>query len=512
MDKSRIGFYNWPFEEGEKAKLIKISKPYSVEGLWYVNAVYLSDTSKRTKQYKHYFGDSHLLIYGADYVDGRRQDMSNWANINIHISKYAIRYRRPKPYLNEDKIHQHQFDYYTFGINNEGTYYIIPLHELLRAALAPDVFWLNQVTLLDSIDTRVIYENDSNDLRMTFLSDVPTKYVNMDQKIKHAAWVFSNPNIYEMINQIYQSIRNGEGVKFDFLFDELHFKAKVELRDNRVYVKEIVSFDGKRINCSNIFVHHAGLVEYEREFNGKEKKWTPVERTEKDKALMSDKTAAKDTIDLNNDFDVQSEYSSFVKIKRIRGKETSGTNITSKTIPINLGGKSKRTTADFGGLDTVPQLEFAYQLNGKSEGLFDEIFTILNLMQCREEVVSTGYHIGELNSHFRFRSICTLANEITSRKYIAVKLRLQDGQEAMLIEVERENLSLTTLMLVSNASQMWNLICHKILKGLIKKSGSWPDIEEFGFEQLEVYRYKHTNAAVSQREKRIFDSLNVVQS
>jgi len=153
MNKLRIGFENWPFKEGEKAKLIKISKPYSDEGLWYIDVVYLSDTSKRTKQYKHYFGDLHLLIYGAYYVDGKRQDMPNWTTIDIHISQRTIRYRKPKPYLNDDRINQHQFDYYTFGVGSEGNYYIIPLHELLRAALAPDVFWLNQVTLLDSIDT-----------------------------------------------------------------------------------------------------------------------------------------------------------------------------------------------------------------------------------------------------------------------------------------------------------------------------------------------------------------------
>lgn len=241
----------------------------------------------------------------------------------------------------------------------------------------------------------------------------------------------------------------------------------------------------------------------------KRQKWTPVEKIEKDKALMSDKIAAQDAIDLNKDFSLQSECSSFVKINRIRSKKTSGTNITQKTIAIDFDGKNKRTTADSGGLDTVPQLEFVNQVNEKSEGLFAEIFAIINLMKCREEVISTGYHIGVLNSQFRFRSVCTLANEVTPRKYIAVQLQLLNGQEAMLIEIEREKLSLTTLLLVSNSSQMWSLICHKILKGLIQKTGSWPDIEEFGFEQLGFHKFKHTNAEICQKEKRMFESLEV---
>lgn len=509
MGKTGIGFDKWPFSKGEQVKLIKISKPYSSDGLWYIDAVYLSKISKRAKRVKHYFGDLHLLICGGDYLDGKRQDMPGWTTMDIHVSKKAILNRKPEPYLNKDKINQSEFNYYTFGISNDGSYVIIPLHELLRTTLAPDIFWLNQVTLLDSIETRVIYESDSYFLKMTFLSDVPVKYVKMDEKIKHAAWVFSNPNIYEMINQTYQSIRNGEGIKFDFLFEELSFRARVEIKDNKTYIKEIVSFKRKKINCRNIFVYHPSLLEYEPGSDEKEKKWTPVTKSDGDRSLVSDKTAAPGKLDINRYETVESEYSSFVKIKRIRSNRSSGKRISLKTIPKCIDGKSKRTTSDFGGLETVPQLEFENNVGEKFEGLFTEIISVLSLMENRDEVTSIEYHIGELNHHYRFRSICTLADEITPRRYLVGKIQLIEGQEAILIEVERENLALTTLMLISNTPQNWKLICHQIMKGLIKKSGSWPAIENFGFKQLESHRFKHTNADVSQREKRMFKSLYV---
>lgn len=510
MATARVAFDNWPFEKGERVKLIKISKPYSDEGLWYIDAVYLSAESKRAKRVKRYFGDLHLLICGADYIDGKRQDMPEWTTIDIPILGQSINTSNLEPYLNVDKINQKEFDYYTFGLNNKGIYCIIPLQELLRAVLAPDIFWLTQMTLLDSIETRVAYEFEHQELTMNFLSEVPAAYVKMDEKIKQAAWVFSNPSIYKMIGQTYHNIINGNGIKFDFLFDGLHFTAKGEVRNNKAYVKEITAVKGKKINCSNIIVNHTSFVEYERGSTKKEKKWTPVERINGEKSLVSDKTATPNKLDIDQCESVESEYISSVKIKRIRSKRSSGTKVSSKTMPRDLNGNNKRTTADVGGLDTVPQLEFENKINEKLAGPFAEIIAILRLMEDRDEIASIRYHIGELNDHFKFRSVCTLNDGVTPRKYLAGQIKLADGKKAMLIEVEKAKL--TTRMFISNSYQEWNLICHKIMKGLIEKSGSWPDPVDFGFVEIEVCKFKHTNVDVNHKEKRMFESLNTVYS
>jgi hypothetical protein len=75
----------------------------------------------------------------------------------------------------------------------------------------------------------------------------------------------------------------------------------------------------------------------------------------------------------------------------------------------------------------------------------------------------------------------------------------------MIIEIERER-PLTTLMFVSNSSREWGGVCHRVIKGLIEKSGSWPDIKAFNFKGLDVYRFNHTNDIVK-KEKRIFSAL-----
>jgi len=506
MGRGTVGFAHWPFAKDEKAKLIKISRPYSINGLWYIDAVYLSKVSNRAKYLKHYFGDLHLLVCGAEYVNGKKQDMEDWVTVDVRFSKELINYRRPEPYLNQDKIHK-KYNYYTFGLKNKGIYYVIPLHELLRAGLTPDIFWLNQVTALDSIDTRVLYETKEDRLLLTFLPDVPVKYIKMDEKIRHAAWVFSNPKIYQMIAQGYHSIKNDDGIRFDFLFDELHFKAKVERKEDLAYVKEIISFKRKKINCTNIIVEHPNLAEYSRDTVEQDKKWMPVEIANGDRLLVPNETAIPNLLDIDKYNSIQSEYITSVKIKRIRNIRNGGHQITPMTIPKYIDGKANRTTADFGGLDTVPQIEFENNIEEKYEGLFLEIISVFKLMEKRDEVISIGYHIGDLTDHYKYRSICTLADGFTPRKYLTGKIQLTNGKEVLLIEVAREKLALSTLILVFNTKQNWKLVVHRIIKGLIRKSGSWPEIEKDGFEKAEIYKFKHTGACVCHKEKRIFEAI-----
>ncbi len=145
MAKSIIRLDNWPFEKGEKAKLIKISKPYSVEGRWFVDGLFLSVEHKIPKTVQRSFGDLHLLIVEAVYVDGMRQNMPHWIETDIYITEDILHRKSIELYLLKNE-RDRRFDCFTFGISVGYEYYIVPLIEIMRAILAPDVFWLNQIT------------------------------------------------------------------------------------------------------------------------------------------------------------------------------------------------------------------------------------------------------------------------------------------------------------------------------------------------------------------------------
>lgn len=510
MPKRKIGFDSWPFEKGERAKLIKISKPYSYNGSWYLKAMYLSmETPTKVEFIEHFFGDLHLLVLEATYIDGSRQNMPQWETVDIEFYNDFLGAKKIEARLIKNGKYN-QFDYYTFGVSCESGYYIIPLFEIVRAILAPDVFWLNQIPTLDAMDTRIICNQFGDTLNLNFSTDVPVRYVSMDAKIKHIAWLFTNPENYNMLQNLYHNIQAGEGVLFDFLFKELIIKANIEKWNGRNYVREIIACKEKRINCNEITVQHPSLVEYAKNQNNdsneelKRKRRIPIGQNDEDKTLISNMGATPGFIDVETENSIHSEYSSLATIKRNRTSRLSKRNLTEQNEKVP--GTNKRTTADFGGAETVPQMEFEHNISEKLKGDFADIYAILNLMEQREEVVSIKYHIGELNNHFKYRAICTLQDGVTTRKYFVGIIKLNDGREAISIEIQRERLSLTTLLGIGNGKQRWDKICHIIIKGLIKKSGSWPDVECLYLETLKFYRFKHSNNAINYREKRIFET------
>jgi len=95
----------------------------------------------------------------------------------------------------------------------------------------------------------------------------------------------------------------------------------------------------------------------------------------------------------------------------------------------------------------------------------------------------------------------------TPRKYLIGKLKLHNGTEVALIEIQRKNMKLSTLMCIPRDFPKWNCIFHRILKGFIEKSGVWPDFKEIGLELIDFYRFKHTNVEICKKEKRIFECI-----
>lgn len=148
----------------------------------------------------------------------------------------------------------------------------------------------------------------------------------------------------------------------------------------------------------------------------------------------------------------------------------------------------------------------------KIEGDFKDIQAILQLMETRKEVESIEYYIGGLNDHWRYRAICTLNDGVTQRKYLLSKIKCHNGLQAVLIEIQRENLALSTLMCISNSLLKWDVICHNILKRFIVNSGVWPNLEDMEETvKLVSCRFKHTDVNIARKEKRIFEKIIVVQ-
>lgn len=503
MTKSVIILSDWPFDKGVKAKLIKISKPFLDNGRWYLNAVFMSLEKKEAKTLKRFWGDLHLLIVGAYYVDGIRLEMSDWQTETLDIKNRDLFNKRIDPYLKKDRLNE-KYDYYTFGIGFDDKYYVFPLLEIVRAVFAPDVFWLNQITMLDTIDTRVLHEFDNRILKLNFSNDIPVRYIKMDATIKHMAWIFTNKNILKMFSQIYQNICDNKGVVFDFNFNDLAISFKYEESNRMRYIKEIIVFRRKRMLCDEIIVSHPSLIEHDE---------NAISDCEKRVRLISDLSSGVKELStsdgaLSNFLDLQEgltdfEYASEIKIQRVKKIRNKNKN---KILHLNFDDKNGiiiRTTADFGGMKVVPQLEFFQSITKNLEGDFEEIMEIIRLMKKRSEVLRVEFHLGYLQNHLPNRVICTLDDGKTLRKYLVGKIKLHDGCEAVIIEIQRESKAISTLICVSQDFHNWEKDVHKLLKGFIKKSGAWSTEIDMKLNKKVIYRFKHTNAEYYLKEKRI---------
>lgn len=152
-------------------------------------------------------------------------------------------------------------------------------------------------------------------------------------------------------------------------------------------------------------------------------------------------------------------------------------------------------------------MEFFQSIKEKLDDDFEEIQIILNLMKRRNEVIGVDFHINYLQKHFPNRAICTLDDKKNLRKYMVGRIRLKNGLEAMVIEIQREKKSISTMLCISQFSQKSEKLVHRILKSFIIKSGIWPDIEKIWQEDLVIWRLKHTQADPVKKENRIFQKI-----
>lgn len=103
------------------------------------------------------------------------------------------------------------------------------------------------------------------------------------------------------------------------------------------------------------------------------------------------------------------------------------------------------------------------------------------------------YVKGELTD-IRDRSFTFLDDGITSRKYIVAYVRLRNGKEFALLEVERTGRSLSLMIFTVANFKVYKNEIEVALRGLIISSGSWMNekITALKFES-NIIKMKHTS-------------------
>lgn len=92
---------------------------------------------------------------------------------------------------------------------------------------------------------------------------------------------------------------------------------------------------------------------------------------------------------------------------------------------------------------------------------------------------------------------------MTEKKYVIAEVKLHVGKEICIIEVERENKSIATLMLFLNDLFFKEDVFKVILTDIINTNGIW-DKERLYYKRMQFLKVRHGISEVNQRARLLY--------
>ncbi|MBX4263774.1 Tn7-like element transposition protein TnsE [Clostridium estertheticum] len=506
MSKEAVIIKNWPFEKGEKGKLIWIGEPFKQGSKWMVCAYFKG--VRATRKIMLDWASIHFLSVEKYYTDG---DLNNGKTIDspevIDINLDGIKCEYKERYWEvwgsgfNDKTKSK-----TFNFSKNGLLYTIPIIEVIRSVLAPDKFMLNRILEMDAFENYFTYELKARKLDINFTSEYESKLLK-SEKVNHLAWVLTNISVLRMFNSIGQAILEKEELMYEFLLNRFNIRARVERKGCIVKILEIISLNKKRINAEEINVYHPSLEESVSSNDTKKRKFVS-NNAESDRKLESDADGSTKQSDEINTFMIDHQYEAVPKINKKKiGRKIIRTNEDKNTRTYFLDNDNLRTTADTGGEDIIRGLEFTNLYEVKGKGELQEFIEMLKLLEKRRDVKVVNIMLDKVPEGKKFSK---LNDGVTSRKCAIGKITMVDNRENCLIEVEREDKALSMLLLKANKQISWRKIYSNVLISLVKDSGKWCNVVIGKIEKngIVVQRIKHSKKNKYEKEKFMYGKMN----
>lgn len=491
---------NWPFILGENAKLYWMDKPYKLDNKWVLDVYFKCD--RLIEKITVDWATIHFLAFGRYYSNGNFNSSQIHKNAiikDINLNKIKFIINKDCLDVTYEEIKTDIFVGYKNGIE-----YRIPALEIIRAVIATNRFLLNRIVELDSLAKYFIYKYDEkNNLYIDFFDEYERKLLSSDF-VRHLAWIITNENILKMFNQLGQNLWLEGNIKYDFLFKEFDIKARVHEDRKVVRILEITEFKNKKINAEKIYIRSKYINELYRSKEPKLRKYKNLNEIE-DKILDSKIDGAyKNESDFINTLDTKHIYSGDVKINRMkRNKKILRTKEDENTKTHEVENDNLRTTADTGGLDKAKALEYESIEEVNVNGELEEFIEIMRLLKNNQNIEDVKITINDLPEGKRGKKFSKLQDSKTNRQYVVGKVIMKNRKEYSLLEVEREEKSLSMLLLHSVETIDWTSICFKLTLGLVNKNGTWDSSSLKKLEMKGVYskRIRHKSEKSSIYDK-----------
>lgn len=118
-------------------------------------------------------------------------------------------------------------------------------------------------------------------------------------------------------------------------------------------------------------------------------------------------------------------------------------------------------------------------------------------------------HSDVLTESLGERKFMKLSDGVTKRRYVIAEVYMVNGKRFNIIEVERENRSISMLILSSFTINFWNYMYNFSLLNLVNDNGSWTSktlkiIENQG---VIVRKAKHSSKGIRHRSEMLLNKL-----
>ncbi|MCT4605733.1 MAG: Tn7-like element transposition protein TnsE [Marinisporobacter sp.] len=489
-----------------------MDKPYKLNNKWMLDAYFKGH--KEIKKITFDWATIHFLAFGRYYKDGdiNNSEIKKAATI-VDLDLSSIAFEMIEDFLSiEAEGSKKDIPTKIFVGHKDKVEYRIPALEIIRAVIATNRFLLNRIVELDSLDKYFIYSYDKQrNLHINFFDEYERKLLNTEY-VKHLAWIITNERILKMFNQVGMNLWLKENISFDFLFHHFNIKARIRRKKHIIRILEIMEFREKEINAEEIFIS-SRYIKHIRKINQPKKRKYRALKEMDDKKLDPKVDGAKnsesDFVDTSN---IKHVYAKDSKINRIRSGERYVRDEEDENTKLyEIENEDLRTTADTGGMDKAKGLEYKNVEDISIKGELEEFIKVMKLLKNKPNIKDVQLMIKDLPEGKKGKKFSKLHDGEIKRQYVVGKIIMSSGKEVNLLEVEREDRSLSILLLYAVKAINWANVYLKVTIDLVNNNGTW---DSQGLKKLEgkgVFsnriRHKSDKSSVHDKCDYIYDKI-----
>ncbi|MED3700147.1 Tn7-like element transposition protein TnsE, partial [Heyndrickxia sporothermodurans] len=462
----------WPFAKGEKAQLIWIGEPFRYDHKMIIKAYFRSQG--RTEGILMDWGTLPCLAIQHYYTDGiitASQVSESVQEIDMTIYPNKVKFHE-RPWSIQGSSDPATSRSFVFSFDGKNV--ILPVIEVLRSILAPNGFLLYRLFESNSFPQFFTETYEPNKIHLSFSSQYELKYTKTTF-IYQLVWLLTNRDLRQAYENIAFTWLQEKTLKFEWNFTQpITITARVKEKNNTCTVLQIVNVKNKDIPYQHISISHPEIQNQEKSNEAKKYTYRSLNRQGDEEGFTLDEQldGSTEDFDLVQMNQLKHEYTSVPKIKRIKSSSSKQRTKEDENTKKYYGSNdSIRSTADTGGQKLARGIEHQMLSEIQVQGELQDFINVLRIMEQYPEVSAIRAFIDVLPEGIGDRRFTKLSNNITKRRYVIAEVYMISGKKFNIIEVEREDRSLSMLILSSLAINDWKSIYDRLLVNLVNDSG-----------------------------------------